>query len=158
MFTTTLSQLRKSKTHEQVASHKYRLSAHLSQHLRIPHLRRYLANGRCIRPLGRPDELAGFVRALIKAEAFIKSNPEAAMLALEKASEGLLSKEVIKTKFAEAEYEIGLSNGLLDILETQAKWVVGKGMVKAKPSRELIKKYLATGPMKAVDPSRISLK
>ncbi len=106
----------------------------------------------------RPDELAGFVRALIKAEAFIKSNPEAAMLALEKASEGLLSKEVIKTKFAEAEYEIGLSNGLLDILETQAKWVVGKGMVKAKPSRELIKKYLATGPMKAVDPSRISLK
>ena len=97
----------------------------------------------------RPDELAGFVRALIKAEAFIKSNPEAAMLALEKASEGLLSKEVIKTKFAEAEYEIGLSNGLLDILETQAKWVVGKGMVKAEPSRELIKKYLATGPMKA---------
>ena len=80
------------------------------------------------------------------------------MLALEKASEGLLSKEVIKTKFAEAEYEIGLSNGLLDILETQAKWVVGKGMVKAKPSRELIKKYLATGPMTAVDPSRISLK
>ena len=48
----------------------------------------------------RPDELAGFVRALIKAEAFIKSNlrPHAG---IEKASEGLLSKEVIKTKFAE---------------------------------------------------------
>ena len=105
----------------------------------------------------RPDELAAFVRALIKAEEFIKSNPNEAMKALAKATEGLLSIEIIKKKFAEAEYEIGLSNGLLDILEVQAKWVVGKGMVKAKPSRDLIKSYLVAGPMKSVDPSRITI-
>ncbi|MEM7524041.1 MAG: ABC transporter substrate-binding protein [Pseudomonadota bacterium] len=105
----------------------------------------------------RPDELAAFVRALIKAEAFIKSNPEAAMEALAAATEGLLSMETIKTKFSEAEYEIGLANGLLDILEVQANWVVGKGMVEAEPSRELIKSYLATGPLEAVDASRITL-
>lgn len=105
----------------------------------------------------RPDELAGFVRALIKAEEFIESNPEGAMAALETASEGLLSMETIKAKFAEAEYEIGLANGLLDILEVQAKWVVGKGLVEAEPSRDLIKSYLATGPLEAVDASRITL-
>ena len=105
----------------------------------------------------RPDELAAFTRALIKAETFIKENPEGAMEALEAATEGLLSMETIKTKFAEAEYEIGLANGLLDILEVQANWVVGKGMVEAEPSRELIKGYLATGPLEAVDASRITL-
>lgn len=105
----------------------------------------------------RPDELAAFVRALIKAEEFIKSNPEGAMEALAEATEGLLSMETIKTKFGEAEYEIGLDNGLLDILEVQAKWVVGKGMVEAEPSRDLIKSYLATGPLEAVDASRITL-
>ena len=105
----------------------------------------------------RSDELAAFVRALIKAEDFIKSNPNDAMKALEEATEGLLSLETIKTKFSEAEYEIGLANGLLDILEVQANWVVGKGMVEAEPSRDLIKSYLATGPLEAVDASRISL-
>lgn len=105
----------------------------------------------------RPDELAAFVRALIKAEDFIKSNPEGAMEALAEATEGVLSMETIKTKFAEAEYEVGLANGLLDILEVQANWVVGKGLVEAEPSRELIKGYLATGPLEAVDPSRITL-
>ena len=75
----------------------------------------------------RPDELAAFVRALIKAEEFIKRSPDQAMKALAEATEGLLSIEIIKKKFAEAEYEIGLSNGLLDIVEVQAKWVVGKG-------------------------------
>lgn len=105
----------------------------------------------------RSDELAGFVRALIKAEDFIKSNPDAAMEALAEATEGLLSMETIKTKFAEAEYEVGLANGLLDILEVQAKWVVGKGMVEAEPSRDLIKSFLATGPLEAVDASRITL-
>lgn len=105
----------------------------------------------------RPDELAGFVRALIKAEAFIEADPDAAMAALEVASEGALSMDIIKVKFAEAEYEVGLSNGLLDLLEVQAKWVVEKGMVEAEPSRDLIKSRLATGPMEAVDASRITL-
>lgn len=105
----------------------------------------------------RSDELAAFVRALVKAEDYIKTNPEGAQDALAKATEGVLSLELIKEKFPEAEYEIGLANGLLDILETQANWVVSKGMVEAEPSRDLIKKYLATGPLEAVDASRITL-
>ena len=105
----------------------------------------------------RPNELAGFVRALIKAEEFIKTNPDGAMAALETATEGLLSMETIKAKFTEAEYEIGLGKGLLDILETQANWVVEQGMVEATPSRDLLKGFLATGPVEAVDSARINL-
>jgi ABC-type nitrate/sulfonate/bicarbonate transport system substrate-binding protein len=105
----------------------------------------------------RPDQLAAFVRALVKAEEFIKANPDGAMAALETASEGLLSMEVIQAKFSEAEYEIGLDNGLLDILEVQANWVVEQGMVEAEPSRDLIKGFLATGPLEAVDAARITL-
>ncbi len=105
----------------------------------------------------RPDELAAFTRALIKAETFIKTNPDGAIAALSAATEGLLSVEAVAAKFPEAEYEIGLANGLLDILEVQAKWVVSKGMLEAEPSRDLIKSYLATGPLEAVDASRITL-
>ena len=106
----------------------------------------------------RSGELEGFVRALIKAEEYISTNPDGAMEALAEATEGVMSMDVIKTKFEEAEYEVGLSNGLLNILETQAKWVVSKGMVDAEPSRELLKGFLKTGPLSAVDASRISLK
>lgn len=105
----------------------------------------------------RPDELAAFVRALVKAEEFIKTNPDAAIADLATATEGLLSVEVIKEMFPEAEYEIGLDNGLLDILETEANWVVEQGMVEATPSRDLIKGFLATGPVEAVDAARITL-
>lgn len=105
----------------------------------------------------RSAELEGFVRALIKAEELIKSSPETAMGHLAEASEGILSLELIKEKFPEAEYEIGLQKGLLDVLETEAKWVVSKGMVEAEPSREVIKGYLTTGPLMAVDPSLVSL-
>lgn len=106
----------------------------------------------------RSDEIEAMVRALIKAEDFIKSNPEDAQQALADAMEGLMSLEAIKARFSEAEYEIGLGNGLLDLLETQAQWVVEKGMVEAEPSRELIKSYLTTGPLEVVDAARISLK
>ncbi|MEL6522747.1 MAG: ABC transporter substrate-binding protein [Pseudomonadota bacterium] len=105
----------------------------------------------------RPEDLQAIVRALIKAEDYIKSNPDGAMEALAAATEGLLSLDLIKAKFPEAEYEIGLANGLLDILEVQANWVVDKGMVEAEPSRDLVKGYLATGPLEAVDPARITL-
>lgn len=105
----------------------------------------------------RSDELEGMVRALVKAEEYIKSNPEGAQAALAEAMEGLMSIEAIAARFPEAEYEIGLSNGLLDLLETQAEWVVKKGMVDKAPSRDLIKSYLATAPLEAVDASRITL-
>lgn len=105
----------------------------------------------------RPAELEGFLRALIKAEEYIKAEPEGAQMALAEAMEGVMSLELIKSRWAEAEYEIGLANGLLDVLEVEANWVVSKGMVDVEPSRELIKKYLATGPLSAVDASRITL-
>lgn len=106
----------------------------------------------------RSADLEAMVRALIKAESFIKSNPEEAQQALADATEGLLSLEDVKARFPEAEYEVGLSDGLLDLLETQAQWVVSKGMVDAKPSRELIRSYLATGPLEVVDAGRVTLK
>lgn len=105
----------------------------------------------------RSAELEGFVRALIKAEEFIKANPDTAQKALADAMEGLMPLDLIQSRWDEVEYEIGLANGLLDVLEVEASWVVGKGMVEAEPDRELIKSYLATGPLEAVDPSRITL-
>ena len=45
---------------------------------------------------------------------------------------------------------------LPDILEIQANWVVGKGLLEAEPSRDAVKAYLARGPLEAVDASRIT--
>lgn len=105
----------------------------------------------------RAGELEGFVRALIKAEDYIKTNPEGAQTALAAAMEGVMSLELIQSRWDEVEYEIGLANGLLDVLEVEANWVVSKGMVDVEPSRDMIKPYLATGPLSAVDPSRITI-
>lgn len=105
----------------------------------------------------RADELTGFVRALVKAEAFIKENPANAQKALADAMEGLMSLELIESRWSEAEYEIGLSNDLLDLLVTQAEWVSSKGMVDAEPDRDVIKSFLNTGPLLAVDGSRVTI-
>ena len=66
------------------------------------------------------------MRALIKAEEYISTNPDGAMEALAEATEGVMSMDVIKTKFEEAEYEVGLSNGLLNILKPKRNGLSAK--------------------------------
>lgn len=105
----------------------------------------------------RSDDIEGFIAALIKAEAFIAENPQAAQAILSDATRGALTPEAIANAWQEAEYEIVLDAGLVDLLVAQGEWVVAGGLLSGSPTPELMKSFIATEPLAAVDPSRVTL-
>ena len=105
----------------------------------------------------RPKEVQGFLRALIKAEKFIKANPTEAQKIYSKATGGRITFEMAKSRWSEADYAIELNKGLVNLLVSEAKWVVSKGAVKGAATAANMKKYLATAPLMAIDPSRVTI-
>ena len=105
----------------------------------------------------RPKDVEGFLRALIKAEKFIKANPTESQMIYSKATSGRVSPEMAKARWSEADYAIELNKGLVDLLVAEAEWVVAKGAVKGEPTATTIQKFLATAPLKAIDPSRVTI-
>ena len=100
----------------------------------------------------RPKEVQGFLKALIKAEKFIKANPTEAQKIYSKATGGRVTFEMAKARWSEADYAIELNKGLVNLLVSEAKWVVSKGAVKGAATAANMKKYLATAPLMAIDP------
>jgi NitT/TauT family transport system substrate-binding protein len=105
----------------------------------------------------RPQDIENFVAALVDAEAFIADNAEAAQAILAKAAQGALSQEAIAIAWTEAEYEIVLDQALVDLLLAESEWVVGSGLVSATPSPELLRSYIYTDALAAIDPARVRL-
>lgn len=105
----------------------------------------------------REGEVEGFLSALIKAETFIKDHPTEAQAMLAKASQGALSVEAVAKAWSEAEYEIVLDQSLLDLLVSEGQWVVKSGMVSGEATPELMRSFIATEPLAAVDASRVTL-
>lgn len=105
----------------------------------------------------RADELKAFLEALIKADAFIEENPDAAKQAVADASEGLLPMETIEASWDDFDYPIGFDPGLMALLAAEAEWVGTKGLVPADPDVAKIRAHLITGPMSEIDPSRVDL-
>lgn len=105
----------------------------------------------------RPQEVAGFLKALIKAEKFIKSDPTEAQMIYSKATSGRVTPQMAKARWSEADYAIGLNKGLVDLLVAEAKWVVSKGKITGEATAETMKKFLDTGPLMSIDPSRVTI-
>jgi NitT/TauT family transport system substrate-binding protein len=105
----------------------------------------------------RQDDVVSFLRALIKAEKFIKANPDEAQAIYVAATQGRVTLAEAKAQWDEAYYGIELTEGLVDLLVAEGEWVISKGVVEGKATPELIKKYLATGPLMAIDKSRVTL-
>jgi NitT/TauT family transport system substrate-binding protein len=106
----------------------------------------------------RQDDLKKFLSALIKADEIMKKDPAAAKAAIVKATEGLLSAETVEKSWPDFEYKLGLYKDLLDTMEAEAKWIQAKGLIKgATADRAKLRGYIADGPMKSLDPSRVSL-
>ena len=62
-----------------------------------------------------------------------------------------------KARWSEADYAIGLNKGLVDLLVAEAKWVVSKGKITGEATAGTMKKFLDTGPLMSIDPSRVTI-
>jgi hypothetical protein len=53
---------------------------------------------------------------------------------------------------------VGLNRELLDLMVDEGKWLTERGLIKdAQADATVMRGYLADGPMKALDPSRVKL-
>jgi ABC-type nitrate/sulfonate/bicarbonate transport system substrate-binding protein len=106
----------------------------------------------------RPGDLKKFLSALIKADEFIKANPVEAQELLAKEMTGLADLAQIKTMWPEAGYRVGLNDKLLDLMVDEGKWILDRGLIKGvKADPSVFRQYIADGPMKALDQSRVTL-
>jgi ABC-type nitrate/sulfonate/bicarbonate transport system substrate-binding protein len=106
----------------------------------------------------RPGDLKRFLSALIKADGFINSHPAEAQKLLAKEMAGLADLSQIETMWPEAGYTVGLNRQVLDLMVDEGKWIVDRGLIKGvQADPVLFRGYLADGPMKALDPSRVAL-
>ena len=106
----------------------------------------------------RAAHTQSFLKALIKAEKFIKANPTESQMIYSKATDGRVSPERAKNRWSEADYAIELNESVLELLVAEAEWVISKGKIKGIPTAENIKKFIATGPLMAIAPSRVTMK
>ena len=69
-----------------------------------------------------------------------------------------VSPERAKNRWSEADYAIELNESVLKLLVAEAEWVISKGKIKGIPTAKNIKKFIATGPLMAIAPSRVTMK
>lgn len=99
-----------------------------------------------------------FLGALVKAEADVKADPDAAMDAVLANLKRSVTKDALKTMWADTEFATVLDKDLLDLMVSQGGWIISKGVIKADaPTIASMRPYLVDAPLKAIDPTRVSL-
>ena len=107
--------------------------------------------------LAREDELTTFLGALVRADADVAANPEAAAEAVSASLSGNVSAEALQEMWSDMEFGTILGRDLLDLLVSEARWIVGQGVVRADiPTSEDISAFFAPDPLTAAAPDAVS--
>ncbi|TJZ89726.1 transporter substrate-binding domain-containing protein, partial [Paracoccus gahaiensis] len=81
--------------------------------------------------LAREADLTTFLGALVRADADVAADPQAAAEAVSASLSGNVSVEALQTMWEDMEFGTILNSDLLDLLVSEATWIVGQGVVRA---------------------------
>ncbi|TYC52064.1 ABC transporter substrate-binding protein [Rhodobacterales bacterium] len=99
-----------------------------------------------------------FLGALAKADADVKADPKAAMEAVAANMKGAMDVAAVETMWQDVDVGMELDDDLLNLLVSEGKWIVSKGVIKAdEPTTESMRAYIVDAPLKAVAPSAVDL-
>ena len=106
----------------------------------------------------RVGDLKKFLEALVEADKLLKKNPSAAQVELVKAAQGSLTANAVKTSWPEYKYDLGLDQGLLDTMYSEARSIQSKNIMKdAKADKAVLRKYIVDGPLRSIAPNLVEL-
>lgn len=106
----------------------------------------------------KPETVEAFLGALAKADADVKKDPKAAMEAVAANMKGAMSADAIGAMWQDVDLGLRLNDDLLDLLVSEGKWIVAKGVIKAEePTAETMRPYIADSALKAVSPASVEL-
>ena len=106
----------------------------------------------------RPETVNAFMHALVKADEAVAEDPSAAQDAVLANLQGAMPKAALETLWEEVEIGLELDRELLELIVSEAAWIVGKGIVSAEaPSAEAVSRYFDGAPLAASNAEAVSL-
>lgn len=102
-----------------------------------------------------PEVVNALLKGLIKAEKFIKENPDEAIRIT--APRVNMKPEVLKSTWKYYEFRISLEKFHLDTLKGEAEWAIESGIAPKGAKMPDLRKFLYDEPLKKIDPSRVKL-
>ncbi len=102
-----------------------------------------------------PKVVKGLLKGLIKAEKFIKENPEETIRIT--APRVNMKHEVLKSTWEYYEFRISLEKFHLDTLIGEGQWAMEAGIAPEGSKMPDFRKLLYPDPLKEIDPSRVKL-
>jgi NitT/TauT family transport system substrate-binding protein len=101
-----------------------------------------------------PESVKKIIRALLKAETFVKQNREKA-IEIDSNHTGI-SREALKEIYDEYHLEVNISQKLIELLDKEAEWAISSGISKATEKPDF-KNFLYTTGLKEADSERVNV-
>jgi ABC-type nitrate/sulfonate/bicarbonate transport system substrate-binding protein len=102
----------------------------------------------------RPEAIKGFIRALIRAEDFMKKNPEMAMTLIAKYAS--IDEAGLRANLALFRFKVALDQSLLLTLEDESRWAMRQNPDEFKVMPNYID-YICSDAMSSAAPERLRL-
>ncbi len=119
----------------------------------LPNPRLYTATNNLVSQPGVSDaDLTRLLRALHRANAFIRAEPERARMLTAKWLK--MDRSVLDPLWSELEYRLTLDLSLLNTLEAESRWALREGLVPAGPTPDYLAR-VRSGPLRTVDPRAV---
>ncbi|MEM8957902.1 MAG: ABC transporter substrate-binding protein [Pseudomonadota bacterium] len=106
----------------------------------------------------RAAVLDAFMGALVKADADVAADPDAAMDAVLVSMSGAMPKDALQTMWTDVDIGLELDLGLAELLVAEADWILEQGVVNGEPlTIDAMLEHFAPEPLRKVDPDAVTL-
>ena len=105
-------------------------------------------------PGQRPEAVRRFLRALVKAEAFVAANPEESQQIISKFSS--IDQELLAGIWNDFQFNLSLSQSLLFTLEDQARWAIRSELTERRDMPNFFESLYIDG-LRAVKPESVRI-
>ena len=107
----------------------------------------------------RPDVVRGVLRALLRADQLIASDPASARMSIVNGVGKALTSEQLAASWSDYEFHMSLDPSLLLLMRQQGEWIQRNGLIKnTEPNEALFRTYLRPEPLRTVAPERVMLR
>jgi ABC-type nitrate/sulfonate/bicarbonate transport system substrate-binding protein len=106
-----------------------------------------------------PDRVKAFLAGLIAANASVVANRDAAAASASRLMGGIAPADAILGLWSDYHFEVSLDPELLTLLIKEGAWIHKQGLVKGpEPSEQLLRSYIATGPLRELSAHTVTLR
>lgn len=106
-----------------------------------------------------PDSVKAFLSGLIAADAIVRGDVAATQQSIVKATGGAQKLDSIAQLWPDYEFGVVLQESLAVLMADEAKWILGKGLIKNdKATPDIVRSFIRPDFLKQVAADRVTLK